>query len=221
MTGPGWEDLENSAAAIRRWNLSAALRWRRLDRRVKGRLRRQGLSIFLMARIAQRQGRGVDHLHLVVSCADPSERHAIAVYVEHLKELAPLYGFGHVDDPFLKTHPKDRNGRPDRSKPKRNRVYESSGIAARYLCSYLTESSQLASMISERDHSFRALWVSPTLTQASGVNCRRLRRVRFAWHVTRALEQGSRPTMPIWWRSIVERQAVLRLLNSPTAFAYY
>jgi hypothetical protein len=112
-------------------------------------------------------------------------------------------------------HPKGADGKPNRSLPKRDQVYESSVIAARYLCGYLTESSQLRSMLAAGDHSFRPLWVAPRLSQASGVNCRRLRRVRHAWHVTAALAQGSRPTLPVWWRDRKERLAVLALIRSP------
>jgi hypothetical protein len=97
-------------------------------------------------------------------------------------------------------------------------VFESAAIAGRYLCRYLTESNQLASMIEAGDHGFRALWVAPDLTQASGVNVRRLRRVRHAYFVVKALEQGSRPTLPVWWGDLRERVAVKALLR-PAALA--
>jgi hypothetical protein len=93
-------------------------------------------------------------------------------------------------------------------------------IAARYLCGYLTESSQLVALLESRDHSFRPLWVAHRLTQASGVNCRRLRRVRHAYWVVEALRQGSRPQLPVWWRDFGERMRVLRLLRSSSSFAF-
>lgn len=213
ITGPGWDALDNDPASIRRWNATAARRWAKLDRRAKSRLRRDGLRVRPLARVAQRQLRGVDHLHLVLAIETPEERHALRVYIGYLKELAPEHGFGFVDDPTRRRRtPKGEH---------RDMVFESPGIAGRYLCRYLSESSQLEAMVRAGDHSFRALWVSPELTQASGVNCRRLRRVRHAWHVVRALEQGSRPTLPVWWSSLAERTAVIRLVRTPTAYAYF
>lgn len=218
VTPPGHAALAPDDVAFRFWNRGAARGWGRLDRRVKGRLRRQGLRVRPMARVAQRQGRGLDHLHLVVACEHDSDRAAIRAYVAHLKELAPEHGFGFVDDPFLARHPKGRDGRPNRALPKRTRVFESAAVAGRYLCRYLTESDQLAAMVSAGDHSFRALWVSPELTRVSGVTCRRLRRVRHAYFVRQALDQGSRPTLPVWWADLRERGWILHLLR-PAALA--
>lgn len=212
ITGPGYDAIaRDDQSAARRWNLSAAWRWRRLDRRCKARLRASGLKLRPMARIAQRQARGVDHLHLVLACEDPFDKLSIQHYVSHLKELAPGYNFGLVDDPFHMRHPKLPSGKPNRALPKQNMVYQSAQIAGRYLTRYLT-GSQLETMVREGDHSFRPLWVAPSLTQASGVNCRRLRRVRHCWHVMRAEDQGSRPRLPVWWKSISERVAVKRLV---------
>jgi hypothetical protein len=208
VTGPGgqWSDED-----VRRWNRSAARRWGKLDRRAKGRLRRVGLKVVPLARIAQRQRRGLDHLHLVVSAATASETAAIAAYVAHLKELAPQYGFGFVDDPFhLRRNP--TTGKPQ------NMVYESAAIAGRYLTRYLTEKSgQLQALLDGGGYSFRPLWVSPALTQASGVNCRRLRRLRHAWYVFGAIKQGSSPSLPAWWWDIRERQALLSLFRGANA----
>jgi hypothetical protein len=218
ITPPGDAALPPDVDGYRDWNRRAPWLWSRMDRRAKGRLRRQGLKLRPVARVAQRQRRGLDHLHLVVLLEHDRDRAALAAYVAHLKELAPLYRFGFVDDPLLARHPKGPDGRPNRSMPKRTRVFESAAIAGRYLCRYLTESNQLASMIEAGDHGFRALWVAPDLTQASGVNVRRLRRVRHAYFVVKALEQGSRPTLPVWWGDLRERVAVKALLR-PAALA--
>jgi hypothetical protein len=130
-------------------------------------------------------------------------------YVAHLKELAPEYGFGFIDNPFHRR----RNPRTGKSQ---NMVYESAAIAGRYLTRYLTEKSgQLQALLDDGGYSFRPLWVSPGLTQASGVNCRRLRRLRHAWYVYGAVAQGSRPSLPVWWSDIRERHAILRLLRAP------
>lgn len=187
------------------WNRTAAVRWKKLDRRVKSRLRRKGLRLRPLARIAQRQRRGLDHLHLVVALEHREDRIALELYVRYLKELAGEYGFGFVDDPFHK--------RRGKGGERRDMVFQAASVSGRYLCRYLSESDQLAALVEGRDHSFRPMWVAHELTQLSGVNCRRLRRVRHAYFVRRALDQGSRPTLPVWWRNHRERLAVLRLLR--------
>lgn len=198
-------------------NRTVATRWRRLDRRVKNRMRREGHRVAPLARIAQRQRRGADHLHIPCRAA-PGDRAPLQRYVELLREHGPAYGFGHVDDPYFRRHPRGRDGRPNRALPKRDMVFREPAVAARYLCGYLTESDQLSAMISTGDHSWRPLWVSPELTRVSGVTCRRLRRVRHAHFVRRALDQGSRPRLPVWWGDLRERTAILLLLR-PRALA--
>lgn len=210
VTPPGDAALAPDAAGYRRWNRTAAARWSRLDRRAKGRLRRQGLRVRPVARVAQRQRRGLDHLHLVLLLEHELDRRAVAAYVALLKELAPAAGFGFVDDPFHR--------RRSKGGELRDMVYASATVAGRYLCRYLTESPQLAQLVSSSDHSFRALWISPELTRVSGVTVRRLRRVRHAYFVKAALDLGSRPTMPVWWGDLRERTIILSLLR-PRALA--
>jgi hypothetical protein len=211
VTPPGNADLPPDLTDYRDWNRRAAWLWARMDRRAKGRLRRANLTLRPLARVAQRQERGLDHLHLVVLLEHDGDRAAVAAYVAHLKELAPLYRFGFVDDPFHRR-------RNRRSGVVHDMVYRSAAIAGRYLCRYLTESNQLASMIEAGDHSFRALWIAPALTQASGVNVRRLRRARHAYWVLKAIHQHSRPTLPVWWGDLREKTEILRLLQ-PAALA--
>jgi hypothetical protein len=210
ITPPGNAVLTPGAEVYAFWNRGSAPAWARLDRRVKGRLRRRGLRVRPLARVAQRQRRGLDHLHLVLALETDADRAGVAAYVALLKELAPEHGFGFVDDPFHK-----RRGKGGEL---RDMVFASAAIAGRYLCRYLAESEQLASMLLAGDHSFRALWVAPSLTQASGVNVRRLRRVRHAYFVVKALDQGSRPTLPAWWGDLRERGWILHLLR-PAALA--
>lgn len=202
VTAPGGEW---DAGETRRWNLTAARRWGRLDRRVKGRLRREGLRVVPLARVAQRQRRWLDHLHVVLRC-ELGDRAALARYVELLKVHGCEYGFGFVDDPL-------RRRRNRRTGALHDMVFDTAAVAGRYLCRYLGDSDQLAAMVEAGDHSFRALWVAPELTRASGVNCRRLRRVRHAWHVTTALRVGLLSRLPVWWADIGERLAVLRFLR--------
>jgi len=205
ITPPGNAELQ-AFDSIEQWNRTAARRWKRLDQRAKGRMRRAGVPLpRLLARVAQRQKRGLDHLHLPFQCVTPADRHSLKVYVAHLKELHLEYGFGFVDDPFKM--------RKSKAGSTRNMVFEVALGAGVYLCGYLTESPQLVALLNAPDASFRPLWVTPALTMRSGVTCTRLRRVRFAFHVVRALRQGSRPTMPCWWPDLRERAQILRLLH--------
>lgn len=204
VTPPGNAALD--PAGYDEWNRTSAARWAQLDRRVKGRMRRQGERVRPLLRIAQRQRRGLDHLHLVVALEDDSDRAGLAVYVGLLKQLGAEHGFGFVDDPFK------RRRSPTTGKVQ-DMVFADPRIAARYLVGrYLIESPQLAALL-DGSHSFRALWVAPALSLRSGVTVRRLRRVRHAYFVTAALDQGSRPTMPRWWADIGERRWVLSLLR--------
>lgn len=211
ITPPGHADLAPDPELFAAWNRTAAARWSLLDRRVKGYMRRQGLKVRPLLRIAQRQRRGLDHLHLVLA-AEPRDRLAIAAYVRLLKELGPEHGFGFVDDPY-------KRRRSPRTGKLQTMVFDDPRIAARYLVGrYLVESPQLEALVAGADHSFRPLWVTPTLTKLSGCTVRRLRRVRHAYFVTAALDQGSRPTLPKWWDNLGERVHVLRLLR-PRALA--
>lgn len=209
VTGPGWDELERDPAAIREWNRTAAKRWGRLDRAAKSRLRKQGYRATPLFRIAQRQPRGVDHLHIGLE----HDQAAVQAYAAALKELAPRYGFGYIDDPYRPRHPRGADGRPDRSKPKRDMVFRDPAVVGRYLVRYLSESNQLSAMLEAADYSFRPMWISPVLTQRSKVTCRRLRRLRHAWFVLEARSQGSRPTLPTWWADLSERMTVLSLLR--------
>jgi hypothetical protein len=209
ITPPGNDHL--AADHFGAWNKSAAKRWAKFDRWAKGKLRREGLRVRPVLRIAQRQRRGLDHLHLVLRAGTPADRAGIDRYVALLKQRHLEYGFGFIDDPY------HRRRSPTTGKLQ-TMVFEDPRIAARYLVGrYLIESPQLAALL-DGDHSFRALWVAPELTQRSGCTVRRLRRVRHAYFVTAALAQGSRPTMPVWWGNLGERRWVLSLLR-PVALA--
>jgi hypothetical protein len=212
VSPPGNEALSANHDSYVAWNRSAAKRWGKLDRRVKARLRREGLRVVPLLRVAQRQRRGVDHLHVGLRAA-PGDERANRRYAELLKEHAADFHFGFVDDPYRQRYPKGSGGKPDRSKPRRDMIFRDPAIVGRYLVRYLSDSGQLQAMVSARDHSFRPIWLAPAITQASGVNCRRLRRVRHAYWIRKALDQGSRPTLPVWWADLRERTSVLLLLR--------
>jgi hypothetical protein len=59
--------------------------------------RATGIKGKLLARVWEKQKRGLAHLHGVLSVATPAERDWAKAYVTALAELAPRYGFGFVD----------------------------------------------------------------------------------------------------------------------------
>lgn len=207
----------SSAIWQRHWNLSMGRRRKRLHAAISRSLTRAGHDrLPVLAWVVQRQGRGLDHMHLVVSCATAQERAAIAAYVVEYRRLTEhdwrvyngrRYGFGFIDDPFRKRGPKHRD-----------MIFGEAVRAGHYLSGYLLESAQLKARALDGGNRARVLWVAPGLMRRSGVTMARLRRVRHAWWVVRALEAGSYPTMPKWWGNMGERRAVLHLLQ-PAALA--
>jgi hypothetical protein len=201
----------------REWNSSMPRRRKRLHAAITNALARAGHQrLPVLAWVVQRQSRGLDHMHLVVSAATALERAAIAAYVVEYRRLTEhdwrcnggrRYGFGFIDDPFLERGPKSRN-----------MIFGEASRAGHYLSRYLVEGAQIALRTADQAVKGRVLWVSPVLMRKSGVTMARLRRVRHAWWVVRALEQGSYPTMPQWWGNMRERRAVIALLR-PAALA--
>src|SRR5205807_10097290 len=72
-------------------------RWRELHRQVYQSVRSHGVRPGMLARVCERQRRGVLHVHPVFAYTTPAERYAARLYVRYLAELAPRWGFGHVD----------------------------------------------------------------------------------------------------------------------------
>src|SRR5438874_743514 len=122
-----------SASEIEVWNLSASERWRRLNARVRVEMWRrwQLRPPQALVRVAQRQSRGLDHLHVIWGMASFDARERIGRYVELYREHCEEYGFGFIDDPLRLRHPKLRDGRPDIRKPKRDMVFLMSGRPSR------------------------------------------------------------------------------------------
>lgn len=83
-------------------NATTATRWRKLNGRLRVVMDREhGLHPpRIVARVAQRQCRGADHLHCVYLARTQDERERMEVWVEAYREHAEDYRFGFVDDPF-------------------------------------------------------------------------------------------------------------------------
>jgi hypothetical protein len=196
------------ADAAKDWNLTAPQRWTQLHKHAQQRIVREfGRRSRVMTRIFQRQKRGVDHVHVVMDDETVVESIIVSRYVEHLRELAPRFGFGYVDD---------RGTRMAR------------GRAAAYLSGYFAgdETSQLAQAVANpADAPARPVWIAPTLTQFTHCTMRRLRRVRQLYMFRRdqpnVFQAAANGRLPVWFRQQAEHAAVAALLvrTWPTAAA--
>jgi hypothetical protein len=99
VTAPGGTFGTTEASA---WNLAAGKQWRLLRDRIKREMwRKYGLRPpVVLVRVAQRQGRGLDHLHIVWWCLNAEHEERIQRWVELYRVHNESYGFGFVDDPF-------------------------------------------------------------------------------------------------------------------------
>ena len=113
VTAPS--DRGMTAADVATWNRSASKRWRAMGARLRVEMkRRYGLRPpQVLVRVAHRQARGLDHLHILWGMASPDARERISRYVELYREFHEKFGFGYIDDPLMPRHPKLPNGRPD------------------------------------------------------------------------------------------------------------
>src|SRR6516164_6127158 len=85
-------------AAAEAFNRHAGKWWSELHRAAKIRAdRATGRKGKLLARVWEKQKRGLAHLHGVVSVAEPGDVAWAKEYIGALRELAPRYGFGFVD----------------------------------------------------------------------------------------------------------------------------
>jgi hypothetical protein len=210
VTAPSHRGM--SAAEIEAWNLSASERWRRLNARLRVEMWRrwQLRPPQALVRVAQRQARGLDHLHVIWGMASFDARERISRYIELYREHCEEYGFGYIDDPLRERHPKLPSGRPDRSKPTRDMVFGSPARAGSYVGHYVS-GGQLARYLDATDRSWRPMWVHPGLSEMSGWTLERCEWVRQAWHVrngTWGLQLRSRQArlmallstrLPSWW----------------------
>jgi hypothetical protein len=148
------------------WNKSAPDRWRRLHRRAYQLTRQVGYRPRMLARVWEKQHRGVLHVHPVLAFGTAADRSATHVYVRHLEALAPHYGFGFVE-------------RKLRSAP--------AGAAAAYLSAYFVtgkrEKATLHESVTTPDMPRSIIHVSTALTQATGCTMRELRFRRYVWRV--------------------------------------
>src|SRR5581483_625692 len=204
VTAPGgtFDTLEAAA-----WNVGAAGEWRKLRDRIKREmLRRHGLRPpVVLVRVAQRQARGLDHLHLCWWLHGPEHELRIRTWVALYREYATDYGFGFVDDPF---HVRRlRNGRMS------NMVFEDAATAGYYLGNYLA-GGQLERLMAAEDRSWSPVWISPALRARTGWSLGRCQWIRQAWHIAHgswaSVTWYGSPRYPAWFEDDELRAWVCR-----------
>lgn len=188
------------------WNRGAAKRWRAFQAQLRAQMwRRYGVPPpRVICRVAQRQKRGLDHLHLIALCRTLDERERIRLWVGLYREYSGHYGFGFVDDPFHERRGKDGQ--------LRDMVFRSGRVAGIYLGRYL-HGGQLERFLAADDASFRPVWISPVLLARSGWSLARCQWLRQAWHLRNGTWRkrtwyGSL-WLPGWWLDGEQRAWVL------------
>lgn len=143
--------------------------WSELHRVAKQRAdRATGHKGRLLARVWEKQQRGLAHVHGVISVATPAERAWAEQYVNALRDLAPSKGFGFVD-----------------GWQKISRKFWPGDQAGAYLSSYFVRGKGRKASLSENvlagDLPRLVVFVSRTLTEKTGVTMRNLRLSRRVW----------------------------------------
>jgi hypothetical protein len=126
----------------------------------------------LLARVWEKQQRGVLHLHGVLAVGTPTELAWAKAYVTALAELSPRYGFGNVD-------------RWDYIGRRSGRKFWPGDQAGAYLSSYFVRGRGRKAAITETvldgDLPRLVVFVGRDLTQATGCTMRNLRLARRLW----------------------------------------
>lgn len=168
------------------FNKAAGAWWSELHRAAKVRADRAiGIKGKLLARVWEKQKRGLAHLHGVLDVSTP-EKHAWAeAYVNALCELAPAKGFGFVDG----WHKVGRKFWP--------------GVqAGAYLSSYFAGGRGRKTALTENvlagDLPRLVVFVARDLTSRTGCTMRNLRNARRLWAAREGLIDAPRLTLDEW-----------------------
>lgn len=153
----------------RAFNLKAGKWFSQLHRSAKVRAdRATGHKGQLLARVWEKQKRGLAHLHGVIAVGTPAERAWAKAYVEALRASAPRYGFGFVD-----------------GWQKIGRKFWPGEQAGAYLSSYFVagrgHKAPLTQNVLDGDLPRLVVFVSRELTRVTGCTMRALRLKRKAW----------------------------------------
>jgi len=155
----------------RAFNLKVGKWWSQLHRAAKVRAdRATGHKGKLLARVWEKQRRGLAHVHGVIAVGTPAERAWAKAYVTALREISPRYGFGFVDG----WHKIGRKFWPGEQ-------------AGAYLSSYFVAGRGGKAPITENvqagDLPKLVVFVCRDLTLTTGCTARNLRNARRIWAV--------------------------------------
>ena len=160
------------AGAAELWNRESRKWWRELNRiakqhadrhlRTLGRERRGGLLAYSW----ELQKRGIWHLHIVLGMHSAPEREWAKVYVETLRRVGPVKGFGFVDAKPLE-------------KPQEARRVAS--YLSKYLAKWQPDGSVAVSETVTAAGRTLLNYVSRDLTTLTGCTMRALRNARLVW----------------------------------------
>jgi hypothetical protein len=153
----------------RAFNGHAGKWWSDLHRRAKIRAdRATGHKGRILARVWEKQARGLAHLHGVIAVSTPAERAWAKAYLEALRELAPRHGFGFVD-----------------GWEKVSRRFWPGDQAGAYLSGYFVSGRGRKASLTENvvagDLPRLVVYVGRHLTAQTGVTMRSLRLARKLW----------------------------------------
>lgn len=168
-THSGRDGCRVLAAAAAVWNERAATWWTELHRQASQAAHRAtGRRPVLIARPWELQRRGILHVHPLVGYSTPAEKAAADVYQRELADRAARHGFGYVD---------------------RKRQVREPTAAAAYLSAYFVAGKKgkmtLRESVTSGAMPQSIVYVSPELSQHSGITMRSLRLRRYAWRLWR------------------------------------
>jgi len=161
--------LPGRSRLARTFNQSAGKRWSELHRAAKVRAdRATGWKGKLLARVWEKQKRGLAHVHGVISVSSPAELAWAKAYVEAVRDLSEAKGFGFVDG----WH-------------KIGRKFWPGDQAGAYLSSYFVSGRGQKAPITENvlagDLPRLVVFIGRDLTSVTGCTMRNLRKARKLW----------------------------------------
>jgi hypothetical protein len=178
------------------FNRRAGKWWGELHRAAKTRADREtGRKGKLLARVWEKQARGLAHLHGVLSVGSPGDLVWAKAYLAALREMAPRYGFGFVD-----------------GWEKVGRRFWPGDQAGAYLSGYFVSGRGRKATLTENvragDLPRLVVFIGRDLTRETGCTMRSLRHARRLWASRQGLVEPPRVTLTEWLAaaSMLERR---------------
>lgn len=178
---PGFTGTGMDGQAVDWWNGEARGEWRRLhlwaSRPIREWAREHAPGWRVLFRSWEYQKRGLLHLHLVMPYGTPEERRATTLYVHNLWSGARAFGFGYVMGG-------ETGARPTWNAPPPIKPADGRG-AARYVAKYVASvgagKEGMVDVAQRTAQRGSVLYISRTLTTATGVTMTGLRARRRIW----------------------------------------